>query len=41
MRKSDVLPVPLRPTIPTLWPVGITADAFSNSGFPPMENDKF
>mgnify|MGYP007000217371 CR=1 len=23
------------------WPDGMTADAFSNSGFPSMENDRF
>ncbi len=29
MRNSVVLPAPLRPTIPTLWPVGTVTDAFS------------
>jgi len=35
------LPVPLRPTIPTLWPVGILAEALSNSGLPSMAYDIF
>ncbi len=36
-RNSVVLPAPLRPTRPTLWPVGITAVAFSIRGRPSME----
>ncbi len=36
-RKSVVLPVPFRPTRPTLWPAGIVADAPSNRGRPSTE----
>ena len=36
-----VLPVPLRPTIPILWPVGILTEASSKSAIPPIENDSF
>ena len=36
-RKRVVLPVPLRPTRPTLWPVGMTAEACSMSGRPSTE----
>ena len=37
MRKSVVLPAPLRPTRPTLWPSGMTALASSNRGRPSTE----
>ena len=33
-RNRVVLPIPFWPTIPTLWPAGITADAFSSIGLP-------
>jgi hypothetical protein len=33
---SVVLPAPLRPTRPTLWPVGMPAVAASKIGFPSM-----
>ncbi len=36
-RKRVVLPVPLRPTRPTLWPVGIVAEAPTKSGRPSTE----
>ena len=36
-RNSVVLPVPLRPTSPTLCPSGITAEACSMSGRPSTE----
>ena len=36
-RNSVVLPAPFGPTRPTLCPVGITAEAWSNSGRPAME----
>ena len=36
-RKSVVLPVPLRPTMPTLCPSGITAEACSIRGRPATE----
>jgi hypothetical protein len=39
--KSEVLPVPLRPTMPALWPVGMVAEAFSNSGFPSIAKEMF
>ena len=36
-RKRVVLPVPLRPTIPTLCPAGIVADASTSRGRPATE----
>ena len=40
-RKSVVLPVPLRPTKPTLCPAGITVEASSKSLLPSMEKPMF
>ena len=37
IRGELVLPVPLRPTRPTLWPAGMVADAPTNRGRPSTE----
>jgi len=39
--KRVVLPVPLRPTKPTLWPPGMVREHSSKSGFPSMEKPRF